>query len=61
MVPRRNSKQAAATMERATSAELRWYNKDHNVTPNKNVEIPRRKETLNDGRGERIANTDHKE
>jgi len=31
MVPRKNSKQAATNIERATSADVRWYVKDHNV------------------------------
>jgi len=61
MVPRKNSKQAETNIERATSANLRWYVKDHNVIPNKNVETPSREEIFNSAYNEHNANTDHKE
>jgi len=39
-VLRRNSMQAATNIRQATSADLRWYVRDHSVIPNKNVEMP---------------------
>ena len=44
MVLKINRRQAATNMERATSAGLRWYVRDHRVTANKNEEIPCEKE-----------------